>query len=209
MHNSNYYIYMCVLTDAKLEGNKKDKSLYREKGKVYPFCGVIINNENFQKLRRRSWSQSDITKIKKLENHIKVRFNVYEDCTAEKMKTVLSTVESTISKNSSGLLVFIMTHGSNDDMLYGTDEKCVSVKDLVELFEGDKCQVLEKKPKIFIIHACRGKYEELVDPTQHRNDESHTEGPPPRSHNSDGTYIECIMHIMYSVFTLHKTTCKI
>lgn len=70
---------MCIITDAEPEGNKKDKSMCCEKGNEYRFYGVIIiNNENFTgdnqvgQLRKRSWSQSDITKIKKLENHIKV-----------------------------------------------------------------------------------------------------------------------------------------
>ena len=65
--------------------------------------------------------------------------------------------------NNNGLLVFIMTHGSDNDMLYGSDGETIPLKQLVEIFESDKCKELENKPKIFIIHACRGDGLDPVD----------------------------------------------
>ena len=103
-------------------------------------------------------------------------FKVYSNCSAEGMKSALKKEKDKLSKETSGLLVFIMTHGAKGDKLYGVDDNDIPLKELVEMFESDKCEYLRNKPKIFIIHACRGGG---VEPVGNQQLEAHREGPPP------------------------------
>ena len=50
------------------------------------------------------------------------------------------------------LLVTVLTHGLNSDVLYAYDCK-YNVEDLWLPFTADKCQTLAGKPKIFIIQV--------------------------------------------------------
>ena len=60
-------------------------------------------------------------------------------------------------ENYSCLMVFILTHGSQDGKLLGRDSSTTTVKELAEIFNSEKCKDLRGKPKIFFIQACRGK----------------------------------------------------
>ena len=116
-----------------------------------------------------------------------IEFYKYENLTAQKMEEELSKYAKSsdptiVSRLSNGLLVFIMTHGNTNDRLYGSDGKLIFLKTLTEMFESHKCSRLKGKPKIFIIHACRGDGTELAISAQHRDPEpAHREGPPPSS----------------------------
>ena len=164
--------------DAYSEGgNKKTKSIYPVMSVDNPPCAVIINNEKFASLKERSWSKDDVKKIKDLGKVVGIHFNIYNNLTAQQMKDALSLARSSLSEDTSGLLVFIMTHGTTDDRLYGSDDNNpISLKQLVELFESDKCPLLKDKPKIFIIHACRG---DGMEPVETHPLEAHREGPLP------------------------------
>ena len=175
----SYVLMMCFCCacagDAHSEGNKKAKSMYPVISEENPPCAIIINNEKFKNLKERSWSKSDVQKITELEHVIGIRFNIHRNCSAEKMKSVLEVEKGNLSEETSGLLVFIMTHGAKEDKLYGSDDKLIPLKELVEMFESDKCEYLRNKPKIFIIHACRG---DGVEPVGNQQIEAHREGPP-------------------------------
>ena len=54
------------------------------------------------------------------------------------------------------LMVFIMTHGSNNGILAGRDSSETTVDKLAAVFNSEQCKELAGKPKIFIIQACRG-----------------------------------------------------
>ena len=54
------------------------------------------------------------------------------------------------------LMVFILTHGSDDGILLGKDSSTTTVKDLAKIFNSKQCEDLKGKPKMFFIQACRG-----------------------------------------------------
>ncbi|XP_054847782.1 caspase-14-like [Eublepharis macularius] len=54
-------------------------------------------------------------------------------------------------------LVVLMSHGNGSGQILGRDMKPVSVEKIFEYFNNIECPKLQKKPKIFIIQACRGK----------------------------------------------------
>ena len=52
-------------------------------------------------------------------------------------------------------VVAILSHGL-DGEIYGTDGDLVPLDLLIHYFNGDNCENLQTKPKVFIIQACRG-----------------------------------------------------
>ena len=195
-----YYIRQNTLTclfcymyigGAQVEGKKKKKkskrSMYQTINRRNPPCAIIINNVSFKpkpelKLKERSWSQSDVDKILTLGEEFGIHFNLHLDLEAQQMKAVLSSAVGPHSTYSA-LLLFIMTHGSADDMLYGSDGELVSLKELAEIFEAANCPALKDKPKILILHYCRGKGEDLA----HR--EGHSEASGARDKHSMLMYV--------------------
>ena len=180
--------------DAEPEGKKSD---YPKICSSTPYHAIIINNVKFVKgWKERSHSISDVKKLLSLGETFKIDFSQHKNLKAKEMESVLEEAKSSISEGkNNGLLVFIMTHGTTDDWLYGSDGKSISWKKLVEIFESDKCPLLEGKPKIFIIHACRGEGEEPVNPAESCKEgvepidhkEAWKEGTPPDV--SNGMYI--------------------
>ena len=176
--------------ESDKDDNDDDAAQPKAKQSFYPVisrrnqpCAIIVNNKTFkskpeQELSERTWSEHDVDKIKKLFEKFGIHYKLKEDLEAYKMKdTLVSTVAS--QSTYSALIVFIMTHGKSGDMLYGIDGELVSLKELVECFEADRCPALKDKPKIFILHYCRGEDEEPA----------HREGGTSKKSASHGTYV--------------------
>ena len=152
--------------DGKKKRKKAKRSDYGVISKRKQPCAIIINNIKFKKsedidLPERTWSENngDVDKILTLEKEFGICFKVHKNQGAQLMKEVLANAVDSQSTYSA-LLVFIMTHGTSGDMLYGSDGEPISLEELVECFEADKCTALKDKPKIFILHYRRGEKEE-------------------------------------------------
>ena len=50
----------------------------------------------------------------------------------------------------------ILSHGEQNDFVYGKNGNSVQVDDLIEPFRGSNCPGLGGKPKVFIVNACSG-----------------------------------------------------
>ena len=55
----------------------------------------------------------------------------------------------------------ILTHGAENDVLFGSDGAEVKLKEMMSHFYASTCKTLFGKPKIFFIQACRGDMEDL------------------------------------------------
>ena len=78
-----------------------------------------------------------------------------------RLEAVANMLEKPLSKSSyHGVMVFIMTHGGEGGILYGTDGEFVAARDIAALFNASKCKQLIDRPKIFVIQACRGDEDE-------------------------------------------------
>nr|UKF18831.1 caspase-8A [Dugesia japonica] len=53
------------------------------------------------------------------------------------------------------LVCIILSHG-DAGIIYGSDEKAVKLDEIFGYFEGNNCKELRRKPKVFLIDACRG-----------------------------------------------------
>ena len=62
--------------------------------------------------------------------------------------------------NYDSFICCILTHGSDNDTLYGSDGIEIKIRSIMSLFYGNKARSLFGKPKIFFIQACRGDLED-------------------------------------------------
>ena len=62
--------------------------------------------------------------------------------------------------NFDSFICCILTHGADNDALYGSDGVEVNIRKVMSLFYGNKARSLFGKPKIFFIQACRGDLED-------------------------------------------------
>nr|XP_029733416.1 uncharacterized protein LOC115269146 [Aedes albopictus] len=136
-------------------------------GDVYPMNGakrgkvVIFNQVNFKagKDLKRKGSDKDVERLHKvlpklgfIEDDIKD----YKDSTYTKMQSVADELKHDEDlKQADCLMVFILTHGEQGDMLMAQD--CTyNLYEFLENFTPKSLKSMAGKPKLFIIQACRG-----------------------------------------------------
>ena len=121
-----------------------------------PGYGLIINNKTFKKSRKRIGTEIDAKGMSELLEDLGFGVTLHNDLTAGEMKRCLRQAAQKDYTFNSALIVVILTHGTNG-VLLGTDDEKVYVKDIETMFS--EYPTLRKKPKIFIIQACRGSLE--------------------------------------------------
>lgn len=128
--------------------------------KELPLCGVIIGNEKFDKpnLHNLDGIDIDVEKMKTFLSTYGIHCNEERNIKAEEMTSTLERLKRgrDFSKYS-GLIVTILTHGGEGNILYGRDGKFVYLQKLADIFNSVECKGLKDKPKIFITNACRGR----------------------------------------------------
>ncbi|CAN7984926.1 unnamed protein product, partial [Ixodes hexagonus] len=118
---------------------------------------VIINNRDFGNLLPlRKGSELDVQRM-----HMLFR-ELYFDCivrinqTKEEMETLLSQVSHKQHKSADCLVVILMSHGDQKDIIYDVKRDPVDTEKLIAMFNNENCPALQGKPKLFFIQACRG-----------------------------------------------------
>ena len=136
---------------------------------VYPMkrnprgLAVIINNMNFspnikyttKSLDRREGSEEDVRKLEKLFNDLFFEVYVHEDLPGEDLMDLLTSYAKHDHSNYDAFVLCLMSHGEEDGIL-GTDGFNVNISKVRDMFDSANCMTLLKKPKIFIVQACRG-----------------------------------------------------
>lgn len=59
-------------------------------------------------------------------------------------------------KNVSCLVVAVLSHGGKDGIIYGSDGNTLKDDDIRSYFSITECPLMENKPKLILIQACRG-----------------------------------------------------
>ena len=116
---------------------------------------VIISNKIFKNKGTRIGTDIDALALERLFTYLGFYTNRYNNLTGSEIVRTLKEVASIDYKSYDCLMVAILTHGE-EGKLYGSDDKLVSVQDLITLFNGNQCPLLAGKPKIFFLQACRG-----------------------------------------------------
>ncbi|CAO2615912.1 Casp8 [Lemmus lemmus] len=138
--------------------------IYQMKSKPRGYC-LILNNHDFSearqnvprlhKMKDRKGTEHDEDAL--TETFQKLHFEVvsYKDCTAREICEILRTFQSMNHKSKDCFICCILSHGDKG-IIYGTDGKEASIRELTSYFTGLKCPSLAGKPKVFFIQACQG-----------------------------------------------------
>ena len=148
----------CKTAEKKIEYLQK-KTKYTVVHKKKPLLSLIIGNENFdhpEKFCKLDGTPTDMENMKTFLNIYGIQGNEEVDVGADVMRDAVKRLSKRNFSKYSGLIVTIITHGGEGDVLYGTDGQSVQLKELAKLFNSSECRDLRNKPKIFIINACRG-----------------------------------------------------
>ena len=154
-----------IVRSATEQEHKDLLNLFSQKSsKVYSMKhnprgrAIIINMVNVGKLAPREGSTYDVTNLENLFRQLCFTVESYIDLTKSEIIGKLEVERKREDhKDSDAFILCIMSHGV-EGIVYGKDQLPLNIdKDILELFNGERCPHLLNKPKIFIIQACQGK----------------------------------------------------
>ncbi|XP_030761476.1 caspase-7-like isoform X2 [Sitophilus oryzae] len=151
---------------------------YPRKG-TDPGIVLIFNNETFSD-EPRLGSRRDVNEI--LICFSRLGFNIHEsdvctDYSAERIQNKIAQIlnDKERLKNTNCLVVFVMTHGEEYEMLNSLDG-WFRTKDIWKHFM--ECEELEDKPKLFFIQACKGYFSAKLAVSTAELDKDKQDKPP-------------------------------
>ena len=152
------------LSRMRLENKQlKEKLVQRKVSGCYPMksmprgIALIINNEKFKlKKMNRLGTDKDARGLQDLFTYLGFSLHRHDNLTGDEMMAVLAEAATMNHSIFDCLIVAILTHGGEGNVLYGTDMKEIAVRDIINIFRADNCPSLAGKPKIILLQACRG-----------------------------------------------------
>ncbi|NXO94183.1 CASPA protein, partial [Certhia brachydactyla] len=145
---------------------------YKMDGPHRGFC-LIINNVHFSSSQRKG-SCKDAEQLERVFTWLGLDVKTYTDLMSVdiiKLMEIWQKVEDHQDRNC--FVCCILSHGKSG-VIYGTDDKPVSIRTLMSHFTAKQCPQLAAKPKLFFIQACQGN--NIQHPVY-----VHTDGPTPDS----------------------------
>lgn len=118
-------------------------------------CG-IINNVNFPDNETRHGSDLDAERLKSVFSQLNFTVESRRDLSAVAMLDFTNEIKKQLDDTTDALVMIVMTHGYDDEMIFGTDNMFVKIRDLITPFLSPDCPELIGKPKIFWFISCRG-----------------------------------------------------
>ncbi|XP_030015541.1 caspase-8-like isoform X2 [Sphaeramia orbicularis] len=150
-----------VCTDAEISNTRKslsdlDEEYYILSHNPRGWC-VVINNENFTgpALKTRKGTQEDTKALREVFTRLGFKVVIENDLTAQQIRDKVIKLGRENFLDHDALVVCVLSHGEKD-LVYGTDECPVNLKDLKKPFTSDSAPTLAGKPKLFFIQACQG-----------------------------------------------------
>ena len=139
--------------------------LYPMNCKPHGLC-LIVNNVDFETLRKRGGSDLDAKQLSELFTKLQYKVEIVRNQTAKQLKdTLLQFVKKSDHKAADSMVVCLLSHGL-EGQIYGVDGVLLSIPDLLAMFNGYMAKDLIGKPKLFFIQACRGSdYDHGADVT--------------------------------------------
>ncbi|CAL8314257.1 unnamed protein product [Gadus morhua 'NCC'] len=118
---------------------------------------LVINNEHFTggDLRNRRGTRVDEESLQQVFGKLGFQVVVHSDLTADAIRRVLEDLGKISFYKADVLVVCVLSHGENE-CVFGTDGKKVSLRDLRMPFTSAGAPTLAGKPKLFFIQACQG-----------------------------------------------------
>ena len=139
------------------------------------FC-LIINNVNFHnKAFDREGGEVDERELVKLFEELFFTVSVHRDQKGDEMRAVARTFAAKDHSQFDAFVFIVMSHGGDQDVIYGVDKIHTRVEDLMAYFTAANCKTLRNKPKLFFIQTCRGSSVECLSPSP---DGAHSDDVP-------------------------------
>ncbi|PNJ86661.1 CASP1 isoform 6 [Pongo abelii] len=156
--------------NVKLCSLKEAQKIWKEKpAEIYPIMdkssrtrlALIICNEEFDSIPRRTGAEVDITGMTMLLQNLGYSVDVKKNLTASDMTTELKAfAHRPEHKTSDSTFLVFMSHGIREGICGKKhSEQVPDVLQLNEIFKmlnTKNCPSLKDKPKVIIIQACRG-----------------------------------------------------
>ncbi|XP_067020800.1 uncharacterized protein [Acropora muricata] len=160
-------------------------SRYDEHKTECPGYCVIINNRQFQGNDEayRKGSEQDVERLRNLFESLRFEVIIKRDLKRDQIEGVAKEYGG---KNHDKFVVFVlivMSHGNHESDILGVDNKSVSVGELMEEFQIERCPSLKGKPKILIIQTCRGSRQ--CDVERHDDSVQSINADPTEFHRAD------------------------
>lgn len=93
--------------------------------------------------------------LRKVFEWLGFEIETQRDCKSEKMLSVIQELAGRNHSQVDCLVCCILSHGQ-DGSVCGVDGRTVTIREMMESFNGLNCSSLTKKPKLFFIQACQG-----------------------------------------------------
>ncbi|CAI9722936.1 caspase-3-like isoform X2 [Octopus vulgaris] len=119
---------------------------------------LIINNESFDEsteMSKRQGSDRDASAIKKTLKSLHFEVVERKNLSVSDMRQIFTEISKREHAKYNCFVCVILTHGEDDNQIYGTDGK-LNLNELVQMLLPDSCPGLIGKPKLYFIQACRG-----------------------------------------------------
>ncbi|XP_037542091.1 caspase-8 [Nematolebias whitei] len=124
---------------------------------------VILNNNDFSKsdvsLKDRVGTDVDEQSLKRVFEWLNFEVQIHRDLVKETMLSVLKMLGKGDHSQMDCLVCCVLSHGK-EGIVYGVDGCTVTIKELMDPFDGLGCVSLVEKPKLFFIQACQGNKEQ-------------------------------------------------
>ncbi|XP_051921149.1 caspase-2 isoform X2 [Hippocampus zosterae] len=149
---------------------------------------LVISNVTFDPLTTvdlypRKGGEVDEDVLRKLFTDLDYAVTVRRDLTAEEMRSCIETFSRRPEHRAvHSCVVCLLSHGV-EGAVYGTDKQLLQLQWVFEAFDNVRCPLLQNKPKMFLIQACRG--EELDSGVEQADGPGRT-GSPSREERDAG-----------------------
>lgn len=128
---------------------------------------LVINNTNFASHEEcRSGSETDFYLLINVLKGLGYEVYPYQDLKTEEMSDVFRDfARKSTMKDVDSCIVVVSTHGFGHNGIQGIDGDFLLLdEDVLPFFNNTFCTGLQRKPKLFIIQACRGElFHDSVD----------------------------------------------
>ncbi|XP_053289337.1 caspase-2 [Pleuronectes platessa] len=122
---------------------------------------LVISNVTFDpcaaaELDTRKGGEVDDEVLRKVLTELDYMVTVHRDLTAQDMRSCIANFcQRPDHRTVDSCVVCVLSHGV-DGAVYGTDGQLLQLDWMFEAFDNSHCPLLQNKPKMFFVQACRG-----------------------------------------------------
>ncbi|XP_034466996.1 caspase-2 isoform X3 [Hippoglossus hippoglossus] len=122
---------------------------------------LVISNVTFDpcaaaELDTRKGGEVDDEVLRKVFTELDYMVTVHRDLTAQDMRScIVNFCQRPDHRTVDSCVVCVLSHGV-EGAVYGTDGQLLQLDWMFEAFDNSHCPLLQNKPKMFFVQACRG-----------------------------------------------------